>query len=114
MAFFAGLNAEKYDRQYTDRQLFARIMDYFRPQTRRFLWVTVWMMVLGLILAALPVVVARLVDLLKHQPTINAIAVAGAVLVVIAFANWGLNWARRALVVRAVGDVVLQLRARAV
>ncbi|MGE5072369.1 MAG: ABC transporter ATP-binding protein, partial [Anaerolineae bacterium] len=106
-------NAEKYDRQYTDRQLFTRIWDYFRPQSRRFLWVTVWMVVLGLILAALPVVVARLVDLLKSQPTVNAIAVAGVVLVVIAFANWGLNWARRALVVRAVGDVVLQLRARA-
>src|SRR5512142_246991 len=113
MSFFEGLNTEKYDRQYTDRQLFARILDYFRPQARRFAWVTVWMVVLGAILAALPVVVARLVDLLKSQPQITTIAVAGAVLVVIAFANWGLNWARRALVIRAVGDVVLTLRSRA-
>jgi ATP-binding cassette, subfamily B, bacterial len=113
MSFFEGLNVEKYDRQYTDRQLFARILDYFRPQTRRFAWVAVLMVVLGVILAALPVVVARLVDLLKSQPQVNTIAVAGAVLVVIAFANWGLNWARRALVVRAVGDVVLTLRAKA-
>ena len=34
-------------------------------------------------------------------------------LLVIAFATWGLNWARRSLVVRAVGDVVLELRSRA-
>ena len=26
MGFFAGLNAEKYDRQYTDRQLVRRIV----------------------------------------------------------------------------------------
>jgi ATP-binding cassette subfamily B protein len=67
MSFFEGLNAEKYDRQYTDRQLFARIAEYFKPQVRRFIWVAVWMVVLGVILAALPVVVARLVDLLKRQ-----------------------------------------------
>ncbi len=113
MSFFEGLNAEKYDRQYTDRQLFARIAEYFKPQTRRFAWVMVWMIVLGVILAALPVVVSRLIDLLKNQPQVSVIAISGAVLVVIAFANWGLNWARRSLVIRAVGDVVLQLRARA-
>src|SRR5512140_199916 len=113
MSFFEGLNTEKYDRQYTDRQLLARIAEYFKPQTRRFVWVMVWMIVLGVILAALPVVVGRLVDALKTRPSVSVIAVGGVVLVVIAFANWGLNWARRALVIRAVGDVVLTLRARA-
>src|SRR5512143_2702060 len=113
MSFFEGLNAEKYDRQYTDRQLMRRIAEYFRPQLRRFTWVMVWMIALGLILAALPVVVSRLVDLMKGQPSVNVVATAGLVLVVIAFANWGLNWARRALVIRAVGDVVLKLRADA-
>ena len=113
MSFFEGLNAEKYDRQYSDRQLMRRIAEYFRPQLRRFTWVMVLMVALGVILAALPVVVARLVDLMKGQPGVNVIAVSGLVLVVIAFANWGLNWARRALVIRAVGDVVLKLRADA-
>src|SRR5512140_3331861 len=113
MSLFEGLNAEKYDRTYSDRVLLTRIAEYFRPEGRRFAWVMVWMVLLGLILAALPVVVARLVDLLKAQPAVTTIALAGVVLVVIAFANWGLNWARRALVVRAIGDVVLQLRSRA-
>ena len=94
MSFFEGLNAEKYDRQYSDRQLFARIAEYFKPQLRRFIWVTVWMIVLGVILAALPVVVARLVDLLQGQPNVSVLAIAGAVLVLIAFANWGLTHAR--------------------
>ena len=113
MSFFSGLNAEKYDRQYTDRQLVGRIIEYFKPQGRRFAWVGLLVVGIGGIAASLPVVVSRLVDMLKNETTPMIIAVAAVVMVVIAFATWGLNWARRSLVVRAVGDVVLSLRARA-
>ena len=41
MGFFAGLNTEKYDRQYTDNQLVGRIIAYFKPQSRRFIWVSI-------------------------------------------------------------------------
>ncbi|MFN2120233.1 MAG: ABC transporter ATP-binding protein, partial [Anaerolineales bacterium] len=58
----------------------------------------------------LPVVVSRMVDLLKDVPSVQAIGVVGLILLIIAFAIWGLNWASRSLVIRAVGDVVLQLR----
>lgn len=113
MGFFAGLNAEKYDRQYTDRQLVRRIVAYFNPQKKRLLWVTLLVVAIGTIGAALPVVVSRLVDLLKGEPGLQVIGLVGLALLIIAFATWGLNWARRSLVVRAVGDVVLELRARA-
>jgi len=113
MGFFAGLNAEKYDRQYSDRALMRRIADYFRPQIRRLIVVTLLVLAIGAIGASLPVVVSRMVDLLRGEPSTRAIGIVGSVLVSIAFATWGLNWARRSLVVRAVGDVVLQLRARA-
>jgi ATP-binding cassette subfamily B protein len=113
MAFFAGLNAEKYDRQYSDRQLIGRIADYFKPQARRLAVVTLLVLAIAAIGASLPVVVSRMVDLLSEQPSMQAIAVVGLVLMVIAFATWVLNWARRSLVVRSVGDVVLELRSRA-
>jgi ATP-binding cassette subfamily B protein len=113
MSFFAGLNAEKYDRQYSDRQLLRRIAEYFRPQTRRLLGVLILVLAIGAVSAALPVIVARLVDMLASLPSIQIIGLAGLALVVIAFVVWGLNWARRSLVARAVGDVVLKLRARA-
>jgi ATP-binding cassette subfamily B protein len=113
MGFFAGLNVEKYDRQYSDRQLVRRIFEFSRPQTKRLAWVTLLVVAIAAIGAALPVVVSRLVDLLKGQPTLQAVSLVGLVLLVIAFATWGLNWARRSLVVRAVGDVILDLRARA-
>ena len=113
MGFFAGLNDEKYDRQYTDRELLRRILEYFKPQTTRFVWVLVLVVILAGIGAALPVVVARMVDLLKEQPSLQAISLVSLAVLIIGIGLWGLNWARRSLVVRAVGDVVLDLRTRA-
>ncbi|HKG54663.1 MAG TPA: ABC transporter ATP-binding protein [Anaerolineales bacterium] len=113
MGFFAGLNDEKYDRQYTDRELLRRILEYFKPQTTRFLWVFGLVIVLAGIGAALPVVVARMVDLLKGEPSLQAISLVSLAVLLIGIGLWGLNWARRSLVVRAVGDVVLDLRTRA-
>src|SRR5512133_2891396 len=113
MGFFAGLNDEKYDRQYTDRQLTRRILEYFKPQTQRLVIVLGLVVILAVIGAALPVVVARMVDLLKGQPTLGAIGLVSLAVLVIGIGLWGLNWARRSLVVRAVGDVVLDLRTRA-
>src|SRR5512133_1217366 len=113
MGFFAGLNDEKYDRQYTDRQLTRRILEYFKPQTKRLGIVMGLVVVLAVIGAALPVVVARMVDLLKGEPSLTAIGLVSLAVLLIGIGLWGLNWARRSLVVRAVGDVVLDLRTRA-
>ena len=113
MGFFSGLNDEKYDRQYTDRELLGRILEYFKPQTTRLVWVTLLVIAYAGIGAALPVVVARMVDLLEGQLSLQAISLVGLALLVIGVGVWGLNWARRSLVVRAVGDVVLELRTRA-
>lgn len=113
MGFFAGLNDEKYDRQYTDRQLVSRIITYFKPQTRRMIWIAGLVILLAGIGAALPVVVARMVDLLGSTPTMSSITLVSLAVLLIGIGLWGLNWARRSLVVRAVGDVVLELRTRA-
>jgi len=113
MGFFAGLNDEKYDRQYSDRDLIRRILEYFKPQRTRLVWVIVLVVVLAGVGAALPVVVARMVDLLKEQPSLSAISLVSLAVLLIGIGLWGLNWGRRSLVVRAVGDVVLDLRTRA-
>lgn len=113
MGFFAGLNDEKYDRQYSDRQLTGRIFDHFKPHRARFAWVSLLVLIIAAVGAALPVLVARIVDLLEAEPSIRAIGLVGAGLGLVGVAGWGLNWMRRSLVVRAVGDVVLGLRAKA-
>ncbi len=113
MGFFSGLNAEKYDRQYSDRQLLAGIIGYFKPQIKRLAVVGVLLVAIAFISAALPLAVSRVVDLLKTQPTLQAIGLAGLTLFLVGVGVWGLNWARRSMVVRAVGDVVLALRTQA-
>lgn len=112
MGFFAGLNAEKYDRQYSDRELTRRMIGYFAPQKGRMAAIIVLVMLMAGLGAALPVIVSRIMDLLETRPTPQAIAIVGLVMTAIAFAIWGLNWLRRALTVRAVGDVVLELRTK--
>ena len=113
MGFFARLNDEKYDRQYSDRELARRIFEYFKPQSRRLAGALVFALLLASVGAALPVVVARIVDLLKGKPSLQAVSLVGLAVLLIGIGQWGLNWARRSLVVRAVGDAVLDLRTRA-
>ena len=43
MGFFSGLAAESYDRQYSDQELVARIITYFKPHRTRLIWVAVFL-----------------------------------------------------------------------
>jgi len=113
MGFFAGLNDEKYDRQYKDSELVRRMVNYFNTQKSRLAFASVIIILLAVIGAALPVIVSRMVDLIKEQPSVTDILWVGLALVGVAFGLWGLNWLRRGLIVRSVGDVVLDMRSRA-
>jgi ATP-binding cassette subfamily B protein len=113
MGFFAGLNDEKYDRQYTDRELTHRIVDFFKPQKARLAWTTVFVVAYAVLGAALPVLVGKMVDGLQDQPSLQAITLLSLAVLIIGIGLWGLNWARRSFVIRAVGDGVLDLRTRA-
>ena len=113
MGFFAGLNPEKYDRQYTDRVLARRIAGYFKTQAARLSIVAALVIALSGINAAMPVLVGRVVDLLGGQPSLNVIWLIGLAMLGVGVGTWGFNWARRSLTVRAVGDVVLKLRSQA-
>ena len=62
MGFFAGLNPEKYDRQYSDRVLASRIAAYFKSQAARLSIVAALVVALSGINAALPVLVGRVVE----------------------------------------------------
>ena len=113
MGFFAGLNDEKYDRQYKDNELVQRMVNYFNTQISRLVYASIVIILLAVIGAALPVIVSRIVDMIQSQPSPSVIFTVGLALVGVAFGLWGLNWLRRGLIVRAVGDVVLDMRSRA-
>ena len=110
MGFYEGLNEEKYDRQYKDGVLTRRIVAYFTSQRRRVTVVIILTIVMSVITAAQPVVVSKGLDLLKSRPNLSASLLIGLIVLLIGVSDWGVNWIRRRLTVRAVGDVVLKLR----
>jgi ATP-binding cassette subfamily B protein len=110
MGFYEGLNEEQYDRQYPDRELTRRIVGYFTAQHGWVTLVVILTVLMAVISAAEPVVVSKGLDSLKGQPSLAASLLIGLIVLFIGVSNWGLNWIRRRLTVRIVGDVILNLR----
>jgi ATP-binding cassette subfamily B protein len=110
MSIFYGLDAEAYDRVYSDRELIQRIIDYFVPHRRRVSVVALLITSIAVAGAAQPFVVARGLDLLVVSPTLGLLLGVAAIALAIGVFNWGGNWVRRRLTARVIGDVVLALR----
>lgn len=110
MSFFANLDSEGYDRQYSDRQLLARISVYFRPRAGSLAVVVALLLVIALAGAALPVIVSRGVDVLRASLSLLNVGLLGGAILLAGVVTWGANWLRRRLIVRTIGDVILALR----
>jgi len=105
-----GLDAEGYDRSYSDRQLLGRIYDYFQPHLGAMSFVALMIVLDSLMSAVLPILIARGIDTLaigqSWQPAgllVGAILVSGAL-------AWTFNFFRQWYTARTVGSVVLELR----
>ena len=66
-AIMRGLDAEAYDREYTDRELVDRIVAYFSLYKRRAILVVVSLILLAFLGAAPPIIVAQGVALMEGQ-----------------------------------------------
>jgi ATP-binding cassette subfamily B protein len=113
MGFYEGLNEEKYDRQYKDKDLVRRIIASFALVKKRMIVVAVLTIVMSVISAIQPIVVSKSLDYLKGSLPLTAIVFITSAVFLIGAVDWGINWWRRSITVRAVGDVVLDLRTRA-
>ncbi len=113
MSFFSNLDTERYDRQYPDRQLVRRMLDYFRPHKGRLGIVAALLLIISLAGAAQPWIVARGVDLLRADLALRNIILLGGTILVIGIGNWLANWLRRRITGRVIGDTVLTLRTEA-
>jgi ATP-binding cassette, subfamily B, bacterial len=105
-----GLDAEAYDRIYTDRQLVGRILAYFWPQTRRIVLVAGCITAAALLDVALPVYISQSLDQLKDDPALPKLLLIGGIIMLLGVLSWVFNYVRRSVSARAVGDVVLKMR----
>jgi ATP-binding cassette subfamily B protein len=110
MGFFTGLDVEGYDRQYSDRQLARRMVSYFRPYAKQIVGVVAFLLVIAMSSSASPIIVARGVEGLELGKSTSAIALLSAAVFVVGVITWLANWGRRRLMVRVIGDIVLNLR----
>ncbi|HUX13535.1 MAG TPA: ABC transporter ATP-binding protein [Spirochaetia bacterium] len=105
-----GLETESYDRQYSDRVLVRRIVDYFRPHVRQMVMVAITLTLNSVAGTAAPILISRAIDIISRRPDIATISIfSGAVLLLGALA-WVFNYVRQKLTAEMVGDVVLKLR----
>jgi ATP-binding cassette subfamily B protein len=110
MGFFSGLDAEPYDRKYSDNQLLRRMGHYFRPHMAGMLGIGWLSLLTALAGAAVPLLLARALDVLGEQLTDPQILIVTAVVLFSGILSWAANWWRRRLTARVIGDVVMAIR----
>lgn len=113
MGFFDGLDAEKYDRTYSDSELLKRILGYFKPQWKRLLGVLVLTLLIAGAGAMLPITVSDSVELLTGAPTVTRLLLVGLTVLVIGIVMWTSNLVSRRLITKAIADVVANLAMKA-
>jgi ABC-type multidrug transport system fused ATPase/permease subunit len=106
----SGLDAEEYDRAYSDATLVRRIIAYFRPHARAMLIVSTMVLLSSLSQTVLPIVIARGIDLLDSNPSTATIVLLASGAVLLGALGWVFNYVRQIFGARTVGNVVLKLR----
>jgi ABC-type multidrug transport system fused ATPase/permease subunit len=105
-----GLDAEAYDRSYTDRQLLDRIFTYFKPHLPA-MSVVAGMIVLNSVMeTALPLLIARGIDTVATQSNFTTAAILLGTILVSGILAWVFNYIRQAYSARTVGRVVYDIR----
>jgi ATP-binding cassette subfamily B protein len=105
-----GLDAESYDRKYSDNTLFKRIIEYFGPHWKRMLLIAIVIVLAALVEVGLPILIAQGVDQLTISSEVSNLAGITIAITVFACTSWALNFIRRWQSSVAVGDVVLKVR----
>lgn len=111
MGFFMdGLEAEAYDRVYSDRQLIRRIIGYFRPKLRLMLIVAGLVVLTSLMDTVSPILVSNGIDTVVASPAVHTVLLLVGAILLAGMLSWLCNFFRQGCTARAVGDVVLALR----
>jgi hypothetical protein len=110
MGLTAGLEAEAYDRSYSDVELVRRIAAYFRPHWRKVVLVAFMVSLVSLAATITPIVISASIDRLAGNPQLQLLLAAAAVVTVLGALGWAFNFVQQRYSARAVAEVVLALR----
>lgn len=109
MGIFEGLDAEKYDRTYSNKMLLERILHYFKPQQKRMLVVLLMVLIMAGAGALQPIIVSRGVDELKAVDSGSRIFLIPLAVLLIGLISWVANWVSQRQSSQAIAGVVVDL-----
>ncbi|MCI0730171.1 MAG: ABC transporter ATP-binding protein/permease, partial [Chloroflexi bacterium] len=105
-----GLEAEAYDRQYTDRELVRRIVRYFSAYRLKTVIIVISVFLMAGTGAALPLIVSSGVEIMTAAGDATLIPLLIGVVFFIGVLTWVVNWVRRRLTSEVIADVILAMR----
>jgi ATP-binding cassette subfamily B protein len=111
MAFILdGLETEAYDRTYSDRQLFRRILSYLRPYRRKIVAICVCLFFNSIATSFGPILIARALDVFRDGVTPFAAVLFSAGLFILGGGGWLFNYLLQRLDTEVIGNMVLRLQ----
>ena len=105
-----GLDAEDYDRQYSDAQLVRRILGYFRPEGKRMVLVAAAILSTSLLNTGLPIFISQSIDRVAADPSQRNLILALLGTILLGVLAWCFNALRQWQSATAIGNVTLRLR----
>jgi ATP-binding cassette, subfamily B, bacterial len=109
-AVMQGLEAEAYDRQYSDKELVWRIGRYFSVYRAKVIIVAITIFLMALTGAALPLIVSSGVNIMADEGDPAVIPFLIGIVFFIGVLTWFANWVRRRMTSEIIADVILAMR----
>lgn len=104
-----GLEAEAYDRQYNDKELLRRILKYFRPHSKKLVWITISLLLISAANASIPIIISNGIDQVSNNER-EFIPLLIVTIFVVGSSVWFFNWVRRKFTVEVISDSVMAMR----
>ena len=108
MGFLGGLEADKYDRKYSDTYLAKRISQYMERYRSAIFGIVAGFATFAIVAALQPVIISAAIDALEHNSNSLLLVLSG--LFVAGVAQYVANWMRRRLLTQVIGRMVAELR----
>ncbi|MFL7791513.1 MAG: ABC transporter ATP-binding protein, partial [Anaerolineae bacterium] len=105
-----GLDTESYDRSYSDRELMARILGYFRPYAGKMALVALMLTLNSAAGSGMPILIAKVIDAISAGASLNLILLAAGGVLALGVLAWVFNYIQQLSSNQVIGDVVLNLR----
>ncbi len=107
---WVGLEAEEYDREFSDRALIKRILQYFSPYKRPMGFVVFLLTIASLSSSLIPILTTIVLNNIETNRNVVYIIFVITLTFTLNILGWVFNYFRRRKISTIIGDVVLDLR----